>query len=154
MHLSNAILSKNKHPKSVGSSLSGELPIGIYNSKGKAMNTIITFSEWAEQIHQDISSFSNYKKRFGKDSIFPFPQVVGKDGLEKFYVKEELDNWLAVYKANYPLQNHLFVHSADREVVGATRRLVKLKEVFERTSREIKAIEELLENKKNNQQGE
>ncbi len=111
------------------------------------MNTKITFTEWSEQIHQDISSLSNYKKRFGEDSIFPFPQPVEKNGLEKLYAKEELDNWLAVYKANYPLQKHLFVHSADREVVWATRRFVQLKEIFERTSRELKVLEELLEKK-------
>ena len=145
MHLSDALQLIQK--TTVGSSLSGELPIGIYNSKGKAMKTTITFTEWSEQIHQEISSISLYKKRFGKDSVFPFPQQVGKNGLEKLYVKEELDNWLAIYKANYPLQKHLFVHSADREVVEATRRLVHLKEVFERTSRELKVLEELLEKK-------
>ena len=54
---------------------------------------------------------------------------------------------VCVYKANYPLQNHLFVHSADREVVEATRRLVRLKEVFEKTYRELKVLEEFLEKK-------
>jgi hypothetical protein len=39
------------------------------------------------------------------------------------------------------------VHSADREVVWATRRFVQLKEIFERTSRELKVLEELLEKK-------
>ena len=111
------------------------------------MNTKITFSEWSEQIHQDMPTISNWKKRYGKDSTFPFPEVVGNYGRVQFYVKEELDNWLAVYKANYPLQNHLFVHSADREVVEATRRLVRLKEVFEKTYRELKVLEEFLEKK-------
>lgn len=111
------------------------------------MNTKITFTEWSEQIHQDMPTISNWKNRYGKDSIFPFPREVGNYGRVKFYVKEELDNWLAVFKANYPLQNHLFVHSADREVVEATRRLVHLKEVFEKTYRELKVLEEFLEKK-------
>jgi hypothetical protein len=111
------------------------------------MNTTITFTEWSEQIHQDIPTISNWKKRYGKNSIFPFPQNVGEYGREKFYVKEELDNWLAVFRANYPLQNHLFVHSADGEIVRATRRLVQLKEVFERTYRELQVLEAFLEKK-------
>ena len=112
------------------------------------MNTEITFTQWSEQIHEDMPTISNWKKRHGKDSVFPFPLQVNQCGLEKFYAKEELDKWLAVFRANYPLQNHLFVHSADREVVMATRRLIQIQEIFDRTSREIKVLEELLENKK------
>ena len=118
------------------------------------MNTTITFTQWSEQIHEDIPTISTWKKRHGKDHVLPFPQQVSKCGLEKFYVKEELDNWLAVFRANYPLQNHLFVHSADREVVMATRRLVQIQEIFDRTSKEIKVLEELLENKKTINKGE
>jgi hypothetical protein len=110
------------------------------------MNTTITFTQWSEQIHEDIPTISTWKKRHGRDSVFPFPQQVSKCGLEKFYVKEELDNWLAVFRANYPLQNHLFVHSADREVVMATRRLIQIQEIFDRTGREIEVLKKFLEN--------
>ena len=58
------------------------------------MNTTITFTQWSEQIHEDIPTISTWKKRHGKDHVLPFPQQVSKCGLEKFYVKEELDNWI------------------------------------------------------------
>jgi hypothetical protein len=116
------------------------------------MNTKITFSEWSEQIHQDMPTISNWKKRYGKDSTFPFPEVVGNYGRVQFYVKEELDNWYAVFQANYPLQRHLFVNSADREVVRATRRLVELRDISDRVNKEIKVLEDLLENKTQGEQ--
>lgn len=116
------------------------------------MNTKITFTEWSEQIHHSIPTISQWKKRFGKDSVFPFPREVERVGLEKFYVKEELENWFAVFKANYPMRESLFVHSSDREVVVATRRLVELKPVFERTYRELKALEEFLAKKAQGEQ--
>ena len=115
------------------------------------MNLVDT-TQWSEQIHEGIVTVSQWKTRYGKDSIFPFPKAVNGNVHRKLYVKEELDNWYAVFQANYPLQRHLFVNSVDREVVKATRRLVELRDISDRVNREIKVLEDLLENKTQGEQ--
>lgn len=120
-------------------------------------NTLITFTNWSEQIGVSMPTISMWKKRLGKDSVFPFPQVIEKRGTEKFYSREELDSWYAVFRANYPLFRNIFVPSADREIVEATRRIARLKDVFERTQRELQVLEAFVESKTKenpNKQGE